>query len=583
MSNPIRELVIKVTVDADTSGFDTLDKSQEESKVGAQALGTALGTLAADLVKVGIAAAKAGAAMVADLVFGTAEAADEVAKTSKQLDINAEALQRLRGAAALSGADMATMDKGIRTLTKGLADAAQKGTGPAAEALAVLGLEVAEVDSLLAKGDIEGAMGVIGDAFNETGESAQRNAALLKLMGTAGSKLRPLMEEGSEGIAALGDQIGSVISTEDLGKFEDMVDAQFLLDDAIKNVKNTIAIGLAPWVTEITQRAEAWIESNEDFISQDLPRIMEDIGEALVSTGEFLFDLLVSWREFIRDTKDLIELLDVSLTPALEGVSDGMATMGNFADGLSLALLDIVEGFLSAIGAGEELLDVLREIRKEVLGDDGPKGQRGAPGFAGGGSALVGQHTLDNAESSGDATKLRKIEADPRFSDADRARVGAVADAIDVTNTAKAEKEASDKADARQKDIEASRARSKAARGRKLKHGGGRGGGKKSAEPETTVDELIGAAIGEATGAGGPARVGSNALAGTMLVTVHNDNSVTITNGPMTVSIDASTTSTVAGGADLVETVREVATDVLAEQNKMTFDYFAARNAIGGG
>lgn len=582
MANPIRELVIKVTVDADTKGLDKLDEGQAKSKEGSQTLAVALGTLAADLVKVGIAAAKAGAAMLADLVFGTAEAADATAKASKQLNINAEALQRLRGAAALSGADTATMDKGIRILTKGLADAAQKGTGPAAEGLAALGLEVAEIDSLLEKGDIEGAMGAIGDAFNNTADSAQKNAALLKLMGTAGAKLRPLMEEGTEGIKELGGQINSVISTEDLAKFEDMVDAQFLMKDAFDQVKNTIAIGLAPWITQLTERGESWIESNEKFISQDLPRIMEEIGESLLTTGEFLFELLVSWREFIRDTKDLIELLDVSLTPALEGVSEGMASMGNFADGLSLALLDIVEGFLEAIGAGDELLAVLREIRKEVLGDDGPKGQRGAPGFKGGGSALVGQHTLNQAEAAGDSEKLRKIEADPRFSDTDRARVGAVADGIDATKAAKAEKEAADTATEREAEIESSRARTAAARKKTEKRLAAlRGGGKGKPKEEISIDDLIGSAIGEATG--GPSKVGSDALAGTMLITVNNDNSVTITNGPLTVTVDASTTATVAGGTDLTETMREVATDVLAEQNKMTFDFFTARNAVGGG
>ncbi len=596
MATPIRELVIKVTVDADTKGFDDAAEGEKKATVGAQALGTALGSLAADLVKVGLQAAKAGAAFVADLVFGTSEAADATAKMAKQLDVNVEQLQRLRGAAKLSGADTATLDKGIRLLTKGLADAAQKGTGPVAEGFAALNLEVAEIDSLLVEGDIEGALGLIGDKFNETGDSAQKNAALLKIFGGAGSKLRPLIEEGTEGIAALGDEIRSVISEEDLKKFEDLEDAQFLLKDSVTAVKNEVAIALAPALSDIADKARDWIDENETFISQDLPAIMTEIGETLVSTGEFLFDLLTSWREFIRDTEDLIELLDESLGPAIDDIGESFGGLDAFIAGVGLAILDMTEAFLEAVGAGDALLQVLLEVKKAVQGDDqGPQGTRGAAAvqhataegvLIGDSGQNVRESDFTQAEASGDPSKLRDLASQEKFSDVQRARFATAADAIDIDNAVKEEQAATDKATKRQASIQASRDRTRAARRsgkRNLgRFGGGGGGGGASAAPETSVDDLIGAAIGAATGGGGPVKVGSNALAGTMLITV--DQSTHQTNGPVTVTIEVPASVAASGSPEeFAGAIRDQLDRFQAERNMGLFDIATARLAVGGG
>ena len=83
-----------------------------------------------------------------------------------------------------------------------------------------------------------------------------------------------------------------------------------------------------------------------------------------------------------------------------------------------LALLDMTEAFLEAIGAGDQLLQVLKEIRKEVLGDNGPQGTRGAAAVqhATAEGVLVGkpgqnvrESDFTAAETSGDPSKLREL------------------------------------------------------------------------------------------------------------------------------------------------------------------------------
>ena len=186
------------------------------------------------------------------------------------------------------------------------------------------------------------------------------------------------------------------------------------------------------------------------------------------------------------------------------------------------------------------------------------------------------------AEASGDPTKLHKLASQEKFSDTDRARFTAAADSIDLSNAAKAEKTAADTAKKRAGDIQRSRDRAKAAQrtNRKGGGGGGGGGGKKPTE-DASVDELISGAIGAATGTG-PSKVAGSALSGTMLINVNN--SVNITNGPVTIVLEVPA-SVLASGTpeDIADLMRVEVDDLMSKERAVAFDYFQARRAVGAG
>jgi hypothetical protein len=584
MPDPVRELVIKVSVDADTDDLKKVAKDQDEAKTKSVALGTALGALTADLVKMGAAAAKAAVEGLAALVFETAELGDEIGKTSQKLGVSADQLQRLRGAAELSGAAAEDITGAIKDLGKNLSEGIEKGAGPAVEALATLGLEVAEVDAILADGDIEGALGLIGDAMNESTDSMRANAAAAKLLGGAGEQLGPLLRAGSAGIREMGDTIeatGVVIDKDGIEKFAQMQDAQLLLDKQMQAAKNTIAVGLAPAVGEIGDKVSAWISENDQVISQDLPAVLAAIADAAVSLVTGTLELISTWREFSRDVGNLIEIITEDLDPALDGVEGAFSSIGAAISGASLAALDLVDSFLEAVGAGEELRQIFKEIRGDIAGDTGTQGTRGAPGFAGGGSALVDPRFEKAAEASGDTTKLKQIAADPKFTDADRARAEAKAATIDERQAQKAAEEQSRVSRKRSDDIQASRARARTAQrqqARALRRAAPRtGGGGGPAEP--SVEDLIG--LAGAPGGASPAalRSASSALSGTLLVTT--DNRVQISNTVEVGGVTVSATLPTEVGPETAAAIGGVVNTELARQNREAFDLAKSRNNVG--
>jgi len=586
MANPIRDLVVKVSVEADTKGFDDMNKAQDETSTKSVALGNIIADMAGRLVDAAVAAAKYGAALINDIVSGSIEAADAIAKNADQLAVSAEQLQRVSGAAKRTGTDVSQLDAGVKTLTKGLGDAALKGTGPVADAFGTLGLEVDEVSSLLETGDIEDALGLIGDAFNETGDSAEKNAALLTIFGGSGAQLRPLLSQGSEGIRELGDDVRNVIRDEDLDQFEALADANLRVEEEVEALERQIAAGLAPSLEIIAGRVSDFISENEELITQDLPTFLAEVGQGLIDLTQFVFDTIESWREFIGEIDNAIERFKMDFPEATGFMRDALSLVGQVADDVGGKIREVVEFILNAVSKIEGLESKIASIRAGLGLDDEPRAARGAPKFLGGGPNIARPESLTPDNSAKDLQKI----VDGDFSEADKniARASLpIAKQREVAEAAREQQSANENAaaelgakqaaasarSARRAETEARRERE----ARKRARGGGGGGAK-----APTVDELIAGAVGLG-GGGGPSRAGGGAaLAGTNLINV--DNSITINNGDVTVTLELPTAAAVASSpAEFVSAIEPVVRGVLADQNRMDFDRARARRNVGGG
>lgn len=394
MVDVVRELSAKMTFEVDNRGLQRFEEGLEGAKDGAEeleggvdkagvatvALGNIVANAATSLVNFAVNGAKRAAEALGEIVFGSAEAADEIAKMAKQLNVDAEQLQRLRGAADLSGASIQDMNRGIRALTVGLADAKTKGSGPVLEGFQALGIAVEDVESMLADGNIEGAVGLIGDAFNETGESAEKNAALLKIFGArAGAELRPLIESGTAGVRDMGDAIsatGEVIDNEMLPTFEKMQDDLRLAQGAVTGAKNEIAGALAPVVSDIAGRFNTWIAENQQFIQQDLPEIMTMIAEALAEVLPWVIDVIVEFKNFYNEMKGIDERLTKQWGPAWDATKEILWAVLQPLGAILEFVNRMIERVDRLIGRFRTVGDVAAEAAAAV-GMDGTTDQRG--------------------------------------------------------------------------------------------------------------------------------------------------------------------------------------------------------------
>ena len=312
MATTIAELLVEIGVSVEGAKAaqeqieDLGDTAKESGKKAESDLGggldkagvktVAFGNLIADgaqaLARLAAQAIRAAAAFTVELVTGFASAGDEIAKTSRQIGVGAEDLQRLRFAAERSGVGAAQLQAGLKKLQVGLVEAREKGTGPTSEGLELLGVSLADLPT----DDTEAALGVLADAFSGLENETERTAIASRIFGEdAGPALKTLLDEGSEGIEELGDRaadLGGVLGEDALGSAEALTDSFTDLQTLFEGVKNQIGAELAPTITDLVGRITDFVQENDDLIKQDIPKLFESLAEIIPPLLKFTADLV---------------------------------------------------------------------------------------------------------------------------------------------------------------------------------------------------------------------------------------------------------------------------------------------------
>ncbi len=237
-------------------GLRVAEKRLKAFGAGVQSIGTKLFGL--------------GAAAVAPLLATTnvfAEMGDQLAKMSARTGISVEALSELGYAAEQSGANLETLEGGVRKMQKFLVEAAQ-GSKSAQSTLAKLGLRLSDLGRLTPDQQFE----LLADRISKIQDPAIRAATAMELFGKTGTSLLPMMQDGAKGIEALKQQardLGLVMSTEDAKAAETFGDT---LDDLWKVLKSGVfAIGaaLAPLLQDLATSAIRVAKVTSDWVRQN--------------------------------------------------------------------------------------------------------------------------------------------------------------------------------------------------------------------------------------------------------------------------------------------------------------------------
>jgi hypothetical protein len=237
-------------------GLKAAEKRLKAFGAGVQSIGTNLFGL--------------GSAAVAPLLAATnvfASMGDQLAKMSARTGISVESMSELGYAAEQSGADLATLEGGVRKMQKFLVDAAQ-GSSTAQQTLTRLGLSLADLGSLSPEQQFK----LLAERLSQIQDPAIRAATAMEVFGKTGTSLLPLMQDGAKGIAALRQQardLGLVISTEDAKAAETFGDT---LDDLWKVIKSgAFAIGaaLTPLLQDLATSAIRVAKVTADWVREN--------------------------------------------------------------------------------------------------------------------------------------------------------------------------------------------------------------------------------------------------------------------------------------------------------------------------
>lgn len=353
-------------------GIKESGKQADEAKGKFSNLGSVVGTVAKGLAAAvaGIAAAAVGAGTaIYNMASETAAAGDKIDKASQKLGISAELYQKLDYACGLSGTSIDNLSKGVKNITNDLADA-QNGVKGASDAYEALGVSLKNTDGTFKSSEtvLTETLAALADMTDET----RRNAAANDIFGKSYQELQPLLNSGSEGIAAMmneAEAYGMVMSNDAVKASAAWEDSLSKLQGTMGGVKNRITSDLLPGMTQFmiglsdlmagqdgaAEELQAGVTSMVESIKGMIPGLVEIVGTMATAIMKAAPAIIQSLGSGIINT--LPELL-----PAATGIITNICEMIlQLLPQLADAAVEIV------LGLAQGIADALPELVPQIV------------------------------------------------------------------------------------------------------------------------------------------------------------------------------------------------------------------------
>ena len=343
---PIVARVIDKTKPGLKSAGDNVEKLEKRtSKFGKIAAGAALGVAA-----IGVAGIAVGVKLVGNFLT----AADAIGKMATSTGVGVEELQELDFALQQGGSSIATFEKGIATFQKGLFDAAQKGTGPVADGLAALGLELEDIQALSPDEQFR----TLAEAIAGVEDPAIASGLAQKFFGGAGKELLPTLKAGAEGLDTLTEEArrnGNIMSTDTVRGAEEVNDAINTAKQALIGAATDGFQALLPHVKTIV----LW------FKDKVVPVIKRDVIPQVKAFAKILKDTLapIITDTIIPAVKRIAALFGNGGGGDGEGLKKAVGVVKNFIAIALPIIATVIETAVKVIvGAIELVITVLKSV-----------------------------------------------------------------------------------------------------------------------------------------------------------------------------------------------------------------------------
>lgn len=286
----LREFFIRIGTKADHTGLNKAKSSIDS--IGKTAMWAG-----------GAVAAFAGSAyLFKSFVDSVTAAGDAMIKTSRNIGLTAEEMQKFEYAGQISGIAIEGMRNSIKFLNKNMSEAAE-GLGTGKKAFDRLGISVK---------DASGKLKSNTDIFQEVSEKIgslgkeQKTLTLMEIFGRAGAQMGNLFMKGSKGVKELFDRFGDLnlaIDTKTLEAMEEYNDRVLESDLAMKKLKAEFIGPLLPALSKMAAafreklgKAIEWVGNNTERISKGFEMFMKalkfaGIAGLLFTLGKLSFAL----------------------------------------------------------------------------------------------------------------------------------------------------------------------------------------------------------------------------------------------------------------------------------------------------
>lgn len=345
----IFKLVGSIYVD-NTAANDSLQKTDKKASGVGKTLGGIAKTAGKMAVGVTTAAATVGTAMIG-MASSAAKSLDDVQKGAQQLDISYEEYQKLSYACERSGTSIDSLSKGIKKITKNMADMKT-------DTFDELGVSVVNAD-----GSMRSTEEVLNDTLKSLADmedTTKRNALANSIFGASYQDLAPLLNSGSKGLEDMmnrAKELGLVMS-------DDLVDAGANFDDAMDDMKDSFkALGVSlgaefmPIVQNVVESITNWMPNIKAVLDTLVPVLNQLFDSIMPPLGELLASILPVIIKLIEQIMPLITDIITTIMPILiDLITTIIPPIMQIIESVLPPLIEVIEAVLPLFKTVIELL-----------------------------------------------------------------------------------------------------------------------------------------------------------------------------------------------------------------------------------
>lgn len=267
----------------------------------------------------------------------------EMKKNADMAGVSAKAYQELTFAASKYQVTQDALMDGMKELSLRADEFVITGAGPAKEAFERLGFSQAELNKKMK--DTPALLLDIIDRMQGLGDAAKIRIADEIFGGTGGEQFVTMINAGSGAIEELtrkANDLGLVMSDETAAGAVEAYNAVKTLTAQLQTQFNTVIAELAPDLSDAAESMSEWVSENKEFLTQDIPRHIREIGGAV----SFLSEKMSGYARNIAVNSQAFALL-----------TEGQITLKQFLTSSTNELAKLVEDFDSRMGNVRHSID----------------------------------------------------------------------------------------------------------------------------------------------------------------------------------------------------------------------------------
>lgn len=303
---------------------------------------------------------------IVESVHSVIELGGALNDTAQKTGVSVEALQEYGYIAKQNSSSTDAFAHAVVKLARGLDEATQKGSGPAADALQRIGLSLS--DPKFKNSTLDDKIAVIAEHLQKFPDGATKTALAMDLFGKSGADLIPTLNDIAENGAALRKEfrdMGGELSGEDTKALDELGDQIDKLKANFGAILNQIGVALVPTLLDAVMAIREWIKENKALISSGIEKTIKVIIAAFRVLA-FVIKLVV---DIIQGLDDLgvFDAIQAGIA-AIEIVAIGLAdVLGDIFDSLSAVFDAAISQTKEAIGVFKKAFDYVKQIIAPVV------------------------------------------------------------------------------------------------------------------------------------------------------------------------------------------------------------------------